>query len=238
MPRRGTSSYPSRGIIRKNAAGWGPAASEKSWLYATDYTRSSLGIGLWRTSSRSTTDTRRAAKPGPWFGVPLPPKLGRRAGGDRRRPRRASGDRAAAAKRLTASSTGKTIRADLDTIVGFSKESRATQGDRQRPAVGTRHRVSRRARKTINWAADQFRKAGIKDVKMQPMTQEPNARFWLPLSWEVKLLGDPVVRSRHEPTSCSNRRCRVGVRHSRRHADGAARLRRIGESRGHSRTST
>jgi len=28
---------------------------------------------------------------------------------------------------------------------------------------------------------------------VQPISQEPNARFWMPLSWEVKLLGDPAL---------------------------------------------
>ena len=40
------------------------------------------------------------------------------------------------------------------------------------------------------WAADQLRKAGIADVRVQAMRQEPRAGLWLPLSWEVKLLGD------------------------------------------------
>jgi hypothetical protein len=85
---------------------------------------------------------------------------------------------------------GKAIRADLETIVGFSKESRATK------EIGSGQLWGRvtgfpSSAKTINWTADQFRKAGIKDVRIQPMTQEPKARLVLPLSWEVKLLADP-----------------------------------------------
>jgi hypothetical protein len=44
----------------------------------------------------------------------------------------------------------------------------------------------------INWAAEQFRKAGIADVTLQPIKQDANARFWFPLSWDVRLLADPA----------------------------------------------
>ena len=44
--------------------------------------------------------------------------------------------------------------------------------------------------KTIEWAARQFEKAGIADVELQTFQQDADASFWLPLSWEVKLLGD------------------------------------------------
>jgi hypothetical protein len=69
---------------------------------------------------------------------------------------------------------GATIRGDLETIVGFSKESRASHeiGNGQLWGRVTGFPSSS---KTINWAAEQFRKAGIADVRVQPMTQDPQA---------------------------------------------------------------
>jgi hypothetical protein len=88
--------------------------------------------------------------------------------------------------------TGATIRTDIETIVGFSKESRRTKeiGDGQTWGRVTGFPSSI---KTVQWTAEQFRKAGIADVKVQSLTQEPNSSFWLPLSWEVKLLADPAL---------------------------------------------
>src|SRR5262245_59949650 len=142
---------------------------------------------LTLAASASFTQTRpREAAPtpaaGPWFGVPLPPKLGGVPAvlvGPR-------GVRPAIVPQGEAGYRefeGKTIRADLETIVGFAKESRTTK------EIGSGQLWGRvtgfpSSSKTINWAADQFRKAGIKDVKIQPMMQEANARLVLPLSWE------------------------------------------------------
>jgi hypothetical protein len=128
------------------------------------------------------------SQPAPWFGVPLPPKLGGVPAvivGDR-------GLRPAIVPQGEAGYRefdGKAIHADLETIVGFSKESRATReiGSGQ---IWGRITGFPSSSKTINWASDQFRKAGIKDVRIQPLTQEPQARLWLPTSWEFKLLGD------------------------------------------------
>ena len=143
------------------------------------------------SGSAQQTGGRGGARPqseGPWFNVPLPPKLGAVPAvvvGDR-------GVRPAIVPTGEASFReleGKTIRADLETIVGFSKESRATREFGNGQLWG---RVSGFASssRTIAWAADQFRKAGIKDVRLQPMTQDPQARIWLPTMWEFKLLGD------------------------------------------------
>jgi hypothetical protein len=46
--------------------------------------------------------------------------------------------------------------------------------------------------KTIEWAVAEFRAAGISDVELQSFDQEPDASIWLPLSWEVRLIGDPA----------------------------------------------
>ena len=45
---------------------------------------------------------------------------------------------------------------------------------------------------TVEWAVDQFRKAGITDVKTQAIAQDEKSSLWLPLSWKVTLLGDPA----------------------------------------------
>ena len=126
--------------------------------------------------------------PKPWFGVPLPPKRGAVPAvlvGDR-------GTRPALVP--TGESTfrefdGKGIRADLETIVGFSNESRATK------EVGTGQLWGRisglpSSTKTVSWAAEQFRQAGIKNVAVQTLNQDPQARMWLPASWEFKVLGN------------------------------------------------
>ncbi len=125
---------------------------------------------------------------GPWFGVPLPPALGAEPAvivGDRA-PRpfvMPSGE--AAAPELT----GANIRADLEAIVKISKESRATH------EVGSGQMWGRisglpSGAKAIDYAVGEWRKAGISDVKVQPITG--TAPFWLPLSWEVRVAGDPA----------------------------------------------
>ncbi len=130
------------------------------------------------------------AEGGAWFGVPLPPPVGKE-------PAVIVGDRAPRPVLLPAGEppapelVGSAIRADLETIVGFSKESRATR------EIGSGQLWGRvtglpSSTRTVNWAVDQFRKAGIGDVKVQPIVQEPKARFWMPLSWEVRLLADPA----------------------------------------------
>lgn len=126
---------------------------------------------------------------GPWFGLPLPPAPGKE-------PAVIVGNRAPrpvtmAPDPQSPELTSAVIRADLTTIVGFSKKSRAGREIGSGQLWG---RVSGlpSGDEVINWAADQFRKAGIADVKLQPITEDANAKFWFPLSWEVKLLGDPA----------------------------------------------
>src|SRR5262245_57718794 len=136
-------------------------------------------------------ERRLARRPdGPWFGVPLPPAPGKE-------PAVIVGDRSPRPVALPADAESPelgsaAIRADLTTIVEFSNESRARKERGSGPLWG---RVAGlpSSDKAINWAADQFRKAGIADVKVQPIAQDANARFWFPLSWEVKLLGDSAL---------------------------------------------
>jgi Peptidase family M28 len=128
---------------------------------------------------------------GPWFGEPLPPPFGKE-------PAVIVGKRAPrpfvppAGESASPELVGASIRKDLEAIVGISKESRATHeiGD-----GGLWGRISGypSGTKAINYAIEQFKKAGIADVRSQPISQEPNARFWMPLSWEVRLLGDPAL---------------------------------------------
>lgn len=125
---------------------------------------------------------------GPWFGAPLPPPVGAE-------PAVVVGARAPRPVLVPLGApegpefSAAALRTDLTTIVGFSKESRSVK------EIGSGQQWGRvsgfpSGAKTIDWAADQFRKAGIQDVRVQPITQEPRSAFWLPLSWEVRLLGD------------------------------------------------
>ncbi len=124
---------------------------------------------------------------GPWFGVTLPPAPGKDpaviVGTRTTRPVTMPADPA------SPELTGAVLRRDLETIVAFSKESRATKEIGSGQLWGRVSGLPSGA-KPIAWAAEQFRQAGIKDVRIQPINQDPQARFWFPLSWEVKLLGD------------------------------------------------
>jgi hypothetical protein len=125
-----------------------------------------------------------------WFGLPLPIKPGSApavvAGPRGPRPvTRPPGE--AAFPELQAS----VIRADLEQLVAIAKESQRTR------EIGSGQLWGRIAgfpsgTKTAQWAADQFRRAGISDVKLQPIAQDATASFWLPLTWQVKVLGDPA----------------------------------------------
>ncbi len=84
---------------------------------------------------------------------------------------------------------GAAIKKDVETIVGFSKVSRSSREFGSGQLWG---RVSGfpSSANTVEWATEQLRSAGIADVKLQPIEQETRASFWIPLSWEVRLLGD------------------------------------------------
>jgi hypothetical protein len=43
--------------------------------------------------------------------------------------------------------------------------------------------------RTVEWAADQFISAGLSNVELQRFDQDSGASIWLPLSWEVRLVG-------------------------------------------------
>jgi Peptidase family M28 len=123
---------------------------------------------------------------GAWFGVRLPPKVGEAAAvrvGSR-------------PPRPVVRPAGEPEAPDLHVarIVGFAREARARaeQGSDQ---MWGRVAGFPSATKTVAWAADAFRAAGIEDVRVQPIAQDPRASFWMPLSWEVRLLADPAFGS-------------------------------------------
>ena len=131
-----------------------------------------------------------AAKPGPWFGLTLPGSSATApavlVGARPPRPVVLPPGESAAAQ-----FTGAALKADVQTIVGFAHESRATK------EVGSGQMWGRIAGfpssdMTVEWTAEQFRKAGIKDVRIQPIAQDARSTLWLPLSWQVKVLADPA----------------------------------------------
>ena len=149
--------------------------------------------GLWLVVLVSVTGApaglaQTPATEDPWFGVPLPPPFEAHVApaiiGDRG-PSPATVPPGEGEYREL---TGAAIRADLETIIGFSRASR------ERREIGSGQlwgRITgfRSSRDTIAWAADQFRAAGIRDVTLQPFDQAGDAAFWLPLAWEMRLVG-------------------------------------------------
>ena len=123
---------------------------------------------------------------GPWFGVTLPPKAGTATavtvGARPARP--ASFD---AAPEFLADA----IKADVETMVGFARAA-ALQKEIGSGQMWGRIAGFPSGDRTIEWAVDQFRNAGITDVKTQAITQDAKSSLWLPLSWRVTLIGDPA----------------------------------------------
>jgi hypothetical protein len=148
--------------------------------------------GVIPVRAQDAPPARRSARTagGPWFGEPLPPPFGKEpaviVGKRTPRPVVLPPDEPSNEELV-----GASIRKDLEAIVGISKESRATHEIGEGGLWG---RISGypSGAKAVNFAIDQFKKAGIADVRVQPISQDPNARFWMPLSWEVRLLGDPA----------------------------------------------
>jgi len=125
-----------------------------------------------------------------WFGVALPPPAGAspavRVG--TRAPRPVS---LPSGELPSPDFDGAAMKADVATIVGFSTEARMGR------EVGTGQMWGRIAGfpsndRTVAWAVEQFRSAGIGDVRTQPIAQDPKSELWLPLSWRVRVLADPA----------------------------------------------
>ena len=145
------------------------------------------------------SDTRAAEAPSPdqarsadepWFGVMLPPGFEPHA-------LHVISNRPAAPAMVPEGESqyrelaGDAIQAHLEAIVGFSRESEETAevGEGQ---IWGRVTGFPSGSKTIEWAVSEFRAAGIADVELQQFDQNEGASIWLPLSWEVRLLGDPA----------------------------------------------
>ncbi len=142
------------------------------------------------TAAWTASAQRPPESPGPWLGVTLPPKMGDA-------PAVRVGQRAPRAVSLPPGEAdapefrGATLKADVDTIVGFSRDSRS-QREMGNGQMWGRVAGFPSATRTVEWAVAEFRKAGITEVKTQPIGQDAKASFWMPLSWEVRLLADPA----------------------------------------------
>lgn len=146
--------------------------------------------GVSQAQEQRDAQERDARADQPWFGVHLPPRVGAESAvivGER--PPRPVALPADEPKHPELQ--GETIARDVRTIVDFSKQSRAS---RELGSAQMWGRVSGfpSSDATVDWAAAQLRRAGIAEVRTQPIEQEPRASFWLPQTWEVRLLADPA----------------------------------------------
>lgn len=119
-----------------------------------------------------------------WFGVAVPPAATAAAVQVGSRPPRPAGGGGDVL-------TGSRIKRDVEAIVGFAQQSRANR------EIGSGQMWGRIAGfpssdNAVDWALEQFRHAGITDVRRQSIEQDGKASLWLPLSWRVTVLGDPA----------------------------------------------
>ena len=138
----------------------------------------------------SIVSAQSSPKSGAWFGLRLPPHQGDVPAVvvGKRSPRPVT----VLANEVPAPEfSGLAIRKDLETIVAFSSESRRTREIGSGQMWGRVSGLPSSA-KTIAWAVEQFKAAGVADAKLQPIAQEPKSSLWLPLAWEVRLMGDPA----------------------------------------------
>jgi len=129
----------------------------------------------------------------PWFGVTPPPAfvphvapviLGADYG-----PRPAA---VPAGEERFAELRGETVRRDLETIVGFAKESRAGHEVGEGQLWGRITGLPSGAA-VMDWVVERFEAAGVPRVERQWFDQDAGAALWLPLSWEVRLIADPAL---------------------------------------------
>jgi len=87
---------------------------------------------------------------------------------------------------------GPAIRRDLASIIEFSAQSRASRevGD---GLLWGRITGLPSGEAMMDWAAERLEAAGVPSVERQWFDQEPGTSLWLPLSWEVRVLGDPAL---------------------------------------------
>lgn len=137
-----------------------------------------------------TAPVRAQSAGGAWFGVPLPP-------GFEPEELQVISVRGAAPAVVPEGESdfrelqGPAIREHLEQIVAISHESRETEEIGEGMLWGRVTGLPSGAQ-TIQWAADQFVAAGLADVELQRFDQDDGASIWLPLSWEVRLHGDPA----------------------------------------------
>lgn len=128
---------------------------------------------------------------GAWFGLPLPPSM---------TPHSLPaiiGDRPVVPAVVPPGEEGFTelqgerLIRDLRAIIDFSMQSRESEELGGSQMWG---RVSGfpSAELTADWAMQQFRDAGIEDVRAQVLHQDDDATLWLPRQWEVRLVGSPA----------------------------------------------
>ena len=123
-----------------------------------------------------------------WFGVPLPPGLGDphkpvvpvasvAASGTLPRARVPSGEG------VFRDLQGATIKRDVETIVGFSKQSRAAGNKVWGRVTGFPSVVA-----TMSWTVEQFTSAGLSNVLVQQY--DATTPFWWAKTWEARLVAD------------------------------------------------
>lgn len=126
-----------------------------------------------------------------WFGITLPPPLdvtapvlmGERGAEPVQFPKNQKG---------MSELSGTQILTDVAQIIEFSHASRTSK------EIGIGQfwgRISGfpSGDEVVDWAANKFEEAGVKDIRIQPFHQTNDAIFWLPLSWEMTLLANPAV---------------------------------------------
>jgi hypothetical protein len=141
-----------------------------------------LACGVCALAAISTHTQGQAA----WFGAAIPQGVG-----DPHRPvvdvRSVSAPsvRVPGGEERFGDLVGARIRRDVETIVGFSRQSRAA-GDRVWGRVtGFPSAVSTHA-----WVAEQFRSAGLQNVQVQ--AYEASVPMWWAPSWEVRAIASPA----------------------------------------------
>lgn len=137
------------------------------------------------TSGGQSTDE------GPWFGLTLPPPVTPHEPEviiDGREPAPAV---VPAGEEAFTALAGDRIRVDLEAIVAFAIESRET-GEIGEGQLWGRVTGLESGDRTVDWAIQQLREAGIEDVERQEFEQDDDATLTLPVSWEVRLVADPA----------------------------------------------
>ena len=129
----------------------------------------------------------------PWYGVPLPPAF------QAHQIPAIVGNRGPAPAVVPAGEEqynelrGERLLQDLHAIIEFSHQSRDQQelGGAQMwgRVAGFPSGIA-----SAEWAAQQFRDAGIEQVTIQSFDQDEDASLWLPVEWEVRLLGDSLAQ--------------------------------------------